>query len=1108
MRKTKVKEIRKYAVLSLAVFLMSVGSVFAATDWAGVGSEAGTSGVVNIEQNITTDGNALQLGAPPVPGGVTINGNGNTITAGNPASSGGSSFIINNTPTANTTINNTNFANGKVTGGANGGAIQNSATLTVRGDSNNKSTFANNVAENGNGGAVANTGDGVAKFENVSFSDNSATGAGKGMGGAIFNQSSASGNSLTIIDSSFENNTSQGFGGAVANLKGTVDIESSKFINNTSTSGTQGNTVGQGGAILNSATTYITGTADNKSYFSGNHAGDFGGAISNALGATGGSGVVAQDANITLVIDNTIFDGNYVDSPTGGGGAIYNTGGTIVTQPDGLTKVTYENTVNIKEGTIFRNNYVYNSTPGGSQTSTSGGAIFNAPANDPVANINGILIIQGTEDNKVLFEENSAYRGGAIENRGSATIDNAVFQNNGTLTLGDGQTKVNAESGGAIHNRSDSNAGATAAELVVSNSTFVNNTAASQGGAIHNESGKVTVIDSDFAGNEANGHQGGGAIYGSNTSETILRAQNKDMYVGTQDSVSNGTDSIAFASKATGQLQASQGKTLHIYSNVVGTRTDSDATKLEINKDYTTADGTFSSLGTVRIAGDAKIQNADISLHNGILSFDHDASLGSTANNGNGNKLSLYGGTLDLLNNEFGSNQLAVQELNLLGNTNIMLDVDLGGKYTGGTPSMDNLLDKNVHVGTVKDDAFLTVSGMKSLSEANTDTVKILFTDAEKLIGHVNLGKGANIVEAPINKYEVTHITQPVGGPAPADGTDPGEYFQFTKVGNSDSIIAGPVAAQAAFLIMDNLYRQSFANMDMVTLMSPEQRMAWKMRNKYANAGYHTGVYAPNVIPEERDGWYMRPFTNFENVPLKNGPRVSNVSYGSLFGGESDLIDLGHGWDGNFSFFGAYHGSHQAYNGVSIYQNGGTIGGVATAYKGNFFTGITANIGASAARATHMFGSDDFPILMTGAAWKSGYNWGLFNNKLVIQPSYMMSYTFVNVFDYTNSAGVKVTQDPLNAIEIIPGLRIIGNLKNGWQPYLGVNMTWNIMDKTKFYANEVALTQLSVKPYIEYGAGIQKRYGDRFTGFGQAMLRNGGRNGIAFTLGFRWALGN
>ena len=120
----------------------------------------------------------------------------------------------------------------------------------------------------------------------------------------------------------------------------------------------------------------------------------------------------------------------------------------------------------------------------------------------------------------------------------------------------------------------------------------------------------------------------------------------------------------------------------------------------------------------------------------------------------------------------------------------------------------------------------------------------------------------------------------------------------------------------------------------------------------------------------------------------------------------------------------------------------------------------------------------------------------------------MMSYTFVNVFDYTTTTGVRVTQDPLHAIEIIPGLRIIGNLGNGWQPYLGVNMTWNIMDRTKFYADDVALSELAVKPYIEYGVGIMKRHGDRFTGFGQAMIRNGGRNGIALTLGLRWALGH
>ena len=48
---------------------------------------------------------------------------------------------------------------------------------------------------------------------------------------------------------------------------------------------------------------------------------------------------------------------------------------------------------------------------------------------------------------------------------------------------------------------------------------------------------------------------------------------------------------------------------------------------------------------------------------------------------------------------------------------------------------------------------------------------------------------------------------------------------------------------------------------------------------------------------------------------------------------------------------------------------------------------------------------------------------------------------------------------------------------------------------------------MSVKPYVEYGVGVQKRWKDKFTGYAQAMIRNGGRNGIALSAGFRWALG-
>lgn len=63
------------------------------------------------------------------------------------------------------------------------------------------------------------------------------------------------------------------------------------------------------------------------------------------------------------------------------------------------------------------------------------------------------------------------------------------------------------------------------------------------------------------------------------------------------------------------------------------------------------------------------------------------------------------------------------------------------------------------------------------------------------------------------------------------------------------------------------------------------------------------------------------------------------------------------------------------------------------------------------------------------------------------------------------------------------------------------------MDKSRFQANNVSLPDMSVDPYFQYGVGLQKRAVERFTGFGQAMVRNGGRNGIALSFGFRLALG-
>ncbi len=63
------------------------------------------------------------------------------------------------------------------------------------------------------------------------------------------------------------------------------------------------------------------------------------------------------------------------------------------------------------------------------------------------------------------------------------------------------------------------------------------------------------------------------------------------------------------------------------------------------------------------------------------------------------------------------------------------------------------------------------------------------------------------------------------------------------------------------------------------------------------------------------------------------------------------------------------------------------------------------------------------------------------------------------------------------------------------------------MNENKVTANGVRLPEMGIKPYVEYGLGIQKNWKDHFTAFGQAMVRNGGRNGIALTSGFRWSLG-
>lgn len=499
-------------------------------------------------------------------------------------------------------------------------------------------------------------------------------------------------------------------------------------------------------------------------------------------------------------------------------------------------------------------------------------------------------------------------------------------------------------------------------------------------------------------------------------------------------------------------------------------------------------------LGSATLTRNSNDTHAFWILNSGTLKYANDSYLA----NGGMNAITFNGGNLDLRNGIASNIPLYVLELN--ANSNIYVDVDLANQ------TMDNLSASNTNYngGT------LNVAGMTLLSDAINDFTSINFTSDSNLKSHVAYTGNAQVVYSPIYKYNVAYNENNgnfefTRGSSGGNGGNPSEAF-------NPAVLAGAVGAQiGSYLTQLNTYEQAFANQDMLMAMTRDERTSMKFANKYASTqGTGEGgviTFDPNQIPEQTKGAWFRPYATFEGVSLNNGPSVRNIGYGSLFGGDTGIIEHSHGWDAVYSVYAGYNGSNQNYSGVSINQNGGTLGVSGTWYKGNFFTGLTANVGASVGDAHTMYGSEDFTMLATGIASKTGYNFELADGKFIIQPNYLMSYTFVNTFDYTNAAGVRIDSDPLHAIQIAPGLKFIGNLKNGWQPYVSLQMVWNIMDRTRFHANNVSLPDMSVDPYFQYGIGLQKRVGDRFTGFGQAMVRNGGRNGIALSFGFRWALG-
>lgn len=428
-----------------------------------------------------------------------------------------------------------------------------------------------------------------------------------------------------------------------------VTVSGSKFTNNTVTATTnstdkRSQSTAGGAAIsfdANDSTMQSTLTISGSTFDSNTFEvkGDYklGGAYGGAIGVQDRVAVILK--GVTLTNNAAIGDGmsaqggGYFQSAYGDKEASLDATDLTVTGNTAQGKSAYGGGMalfGVKDGATIKNSTFSDNTASGTEKSM-GGALFTGETG---GQISVTTVTSSTFTNNKA--EGTYGWGGAIYNAGDLTVDNTTFENNVASAQGGAiyvhpKAKLNVTSsyfkgnkgtaGGAIAMFGDNGAtpehsisntvfegntatreGAKAGKggaiailemdtpnpeyttaLDLSNVTFLNNTSNGTGGAIHSESGTLTITDATFSGNSA--EQQGGAIYndanssitfkGTNTFSGNTAAEGKDIYNAGSLTMSSGSDLVVYGSgsilnAAGGNINVENGARLTIADAVSG----------------------------------------------------------------------------------------------------------------------------------------------------------------------------------------------------------------------------------------------------------------------------------------------------------------------------------------------------------------------------------------------------------------------------------------------------------------------------------------------------------------------------------------------------------
>lgn len=472
-------------------------------------------------------------------GNVVVNGNNVSATAAMIVNAG--TLNVN----AGTTLCNA-VNNGTATGAA-GGAILSSGTLNMTGTETAPVVIDNCAAIRGGAlhrtggiatmsyvnvtncsgiqmGAIASTGAGTLNVNNCSFVGCSTTGTGTNYGGGAIYVGNANAK-LYVNNSSFDKCTTNADagtsntngGGAIHVYAGTtVEIDGSAFTNcaATATSTNKGN----GGALLVRNKGIITVT---NSTFTNCSATKWGGMAMVNVGTLNlGTGTVVDGCTATHAAAIYSFGSTANKSTVNVTGATIKNCKVELFAADGAGAIVNEATsiLKLNAGTIIEN-----------CQAVSGGALYNKG----VATINEGVIIRNNKITDTTSGVRATKNGGAIYNYGASadlTINGGTFTGNASnnastdyggavLNTRDG-AKATINGGTFTDNTSASNAAViyNRSTLVINGGTFSNNRATQTGGVIFNLGGAVSITGGTFENNVA-GADGG--VMGSNKNSTI-----------------------------------------------------------------------------------------------------------------------------------------------------------------------------------------------------------------------------------------------------------------------------------------------------------------------------------------------------------------------------------------------------------------------------------------------------------------------------------------------------------------------------------------------------------------------------------------------------------